>query len=57
MAKYSVGIQCKACGRPLTSKNIDTELCNECMEVVIDYNSDLLEKMSIEEFEKSLCEK
>ena len=38
---HSIGIKCKACDAPLGARSIDTELCNDCMEWVIDYNRDL----------------
>lgn len=39
----TVGLHCMACNKPLTSKDIDPELCGECMVVVMDYNKDLTE--------------
>lgn len=50
------GIKCKACGKPLSSKSIDVELCNECMEVVVAYNQDLFEEYSTSEFEKKIMD-
>ena len=34
------GLHCKACNKSMATA-MDPELCNECMEVVNDYNRDL----------------
>ena len=46
--KLKVGLQCKACSRPLKITD-DLELCMECMFVVDDYNSDI-DKPDMEAF-------
>ena len=43
MYNITQGIKCKACDKSLsTSNNLDSELCNDCMQVVFEYNQDLL---------------
>ena len=53
MAGLKIGHKCKACGATLTKHSMDVELCNECMEVVMDYNSDLIDLMTATELEDS----
>lgn len=44
--KYTIGLHCKACNAPLNGVgDMDTELCNTCMEVVFDYNRSLEEEL------------
>lgn len=49
------GLHCKACDSPLTSDSIDVELCNTCMQTVIEYNKDLLTAEEEKEW-KELCQ-
>lgn len=52
MAGLIAGHKCKACGASLTKNSIDVELCNICMEVVLDYNADLIDLMTASDLEK-----
>jgi len=40
------GMHCKACDKLMAKNSIDCELCNKCMEAVMDYNSDLIDKLT-----------
>ena len=52
--KLQIGHKCKACPATLTRHSIDVELCNECMEVVMDYNKDLIDELSATEMVEHL---
>jgi hypothetical protein len=42
---------CKACDTSLGSAPIDPELCAECLEVVVDYNRDVIDRLTDEEMD------
>jgi len=54
MGEIKTGIKCKACDKVLSKGSIDPELCNECMEVVMDYNRDVIDKVTASDLEKLL---
>lgn len=54
MAKLTKGYKCVACGATLGKSSIDSELCNICMETVMDYNADLIDKLTTTGLEETL---
>jgi hypothetical protein len=57
MGLLKLGIHCKACDKPLPTKNIDPELCMECFGVVMDMNKDLIDELTPEELWREVMKK
>ena len=52
MSLLKLGLHCKACDRPLPTKNIDPELCMECFGIAMDVNKDLIDELTPAELEE-----
>lgn len=48
--KLTRGLHCKACNRSLGVSQLDPELCGTCLETVADYNKDIIDAQTNEEF-------